>query len=201
MSNTTILPGQNPGAYVSRWQEKLTAAAQAILDRPDFTYDPSLDTLYNAYRDRYLGQGRQAMLDTLGQAASLTGGYGNSYAQTAAQQTYGSYIQSLNDLLPQLYRQALDGYIARGEALQQRYDTLSGEEARDYGIYRDQVSDWQFQQKFDEDKRRYDQEWEYKTTRRGGGGGRKKAEESQTAVSTGSLGPYRNVYHTANYLK
>ena len=171
MATTTITPGQNPGAYTSRWEEELEAAARAILERPDFRYDPGDDALFAQYRDRYIGQGRLAMQDTMGQAAALTGGYGNSYAQQAGQQAYGTYLQGINDLLPELYAMALERYTAQSQTLNDRYATLAGQEDRDYGQYRDQVADWQFQQEFDEDKRRYDQEWEAKNRRGGGGGG------------------------------
>jgi hypothetical protein len=59
--------------------------------------------VYQAYAARYLTQGRAAMEDTMGRAAALTGGYGSTYAESAAQQAYGTYLSRLNDVLPDLY--------------------------------------------------------------------------------------------------
>ena len=49
-------------------------------------------------------------MDTAGQAAALTGGYGNSYAQTAGQQTYNQYLLGLTQLVPQYQQMALEQY-------------------------------------------------------------------------------------------
>ena len=45
-------------------------------------------------------QGKQAMQDTMGQAAALTGGYGSTYGQAVGQQQYDAYLQNLNDEVP-----------------------------------------------------------------------------------------------------
>ena len=132
-----------PGDYTSRWQSQLDSALNALQNRAPFRYDPGQDSLYGQYRDRYISQGRQAMMDTMGQAAALTGGYGNSYAQTAGQQTYQGYLQGLNDALPELYRLALERYQMEGDALQTRYDTLLQQEGLDYDRYRDSLGDWE----------------------------------------------------------
>ena len=84
-----------PGAYTSQWQGQLSDAIGKILDRKEFSYDVNSDALYQQYKDRYVQGGKMAMMDTLGQAATLTGGYGNSYAQAAGQQAYQGYLQGL----------------------------------------------------------------------------------------------------------
>ena len=68
------------------------------------------DALYQQYRDLYTQQGQMAMMDTMGQAAAMTGGYGNSYAQTAGQQMYNQYLGKLNEVVPELYQQAYNRY-------------------------------------------------------------------------------------------
>jgi hypothetical protein len=174
-----------------------------ILNRGDFNYDLNGDALYNQYKDRYMNLGKQAMMDTMGQAAALTGGYGNSYAQMAGQQAYQGYLQGLNDKVPELYQLALDRYNQQGQDLYNKYgllseqdqtgydrwtnqynqwlnerDYLTGrydtERSYDYGTYRDQVGDDQWMASFNEDLRRYNQEWDAahpKIVRSGGGGG------------------------------
>ena len=132
-----------PGAYTSQWQSQLDSALDALQNRESFRYDPGSDGLYQQYRDRYIREGRLAMMDTMGQAAALTGGYGNSYSQTAGQQTYQGYLQGLNDALPELYRLAMERYRMEGDALQDRYDILLRQDGLDYDRYRDTVSDWE----------------------------------------------------------
>ena len=89
----------NSGQYQSPWQTQLNDTISKILNREKFSYDLNGDALYQQYKDQYVNQGQQAMMDTMGQAQAMTGGYGNSYAQTVGQQTYQGYLQQLNDIL------------------------------------------------------------------------------------------------------
>lgn len=179
---------KKPGVYSSQWQARLDTVLEGLLNREPFRYDLSGDALYRQYREAALRDGKLAMLDTQGQAAALTGGYANSYAQTVGQQAYTRQMQTLNDKIPQLYALALEQYDRQGKTLESRYQLLSGQEQRDYdryrdalgawqteadrlqdafhherdfdyGAYRDRTEDDQWQAEFDEAKRRYDQEW------------------------------------------
>lgn len=127
-------PGQN-GGYSSQWKDPLSDTLGQILNRKEFSYDVNGDALYQQYKDRYTQQGKMAMMNTLGQAAALTGGYGSSYAQQAGQQAYSSYLQGLNDRIPELYQLALDRYDRKGDALYQRYAMLGEQEEKDYNRY------------------------------------------------------------------
>ena len=131
-----------PGAYQSQWQAALDDTMNKILNREKFSYDLNGDALYQQYKDQYVMQGKQAMMDTMGQAAAMTGGYGNSYAQTAGQQTYQGYLQQLNDRVPELYQMALDQYNREGDNLYNQYGMYADRENQDYGRYRDTVSDY-----------------------------------------------------------
>ena len=131
-----------PGAYTSQWQTSLNDTLNKILNREKFTYDLNGDALYNQYKNQYTTQGVQAMMDTMGQAQAMTGGYGNSYAQTAGQQTYQGYMQQLNDRIPELYQLALNQYNQEGENLYNQYGLFADRENQDYGRYRDQMSDY-----------------------------------------------------------
>lgn len=128
--------------YTSQNRTAMEQALEALLNREAFSYDPAGDALYNRYKDYYQRAGRRAMEDTLGMAASLTGGYGNSYAQTAAQQAYGTQLQTLQEKIPELYQLALEKYRTEGDALQSRYDTLRQQEQQDYSRYRDRAADY-----------------------------------------------------------
>ena len=131
-----------PGAYQSQWQQSLDETMSKILNREKFSYDLNGDALYQQYKDQFTTQGNMAMMDTMGQAAALTGGYGNSYAQSVGQQAYQGYLQQLNDKVPELYQLALDQYNREGDELYNRYGLFADRENQDYGRYRDSVSDW-----------------------------------------------------------
>lgn len=98
--------------------------------------------MFQQYRDQYTRAGQTAMQDTMGKAAQLTGGYGNSYAQQAGQQTYNTYMQGLTDKIPELYSLALQAYNNQGNDLKDRYSLLGTADNQDYGRYRDSVSDY-----------------------------------------------------------
>lgn len=131
-----------PGAYQSQWQTQLDEAMNKILNREKFSYDLNGDALYQQYKDQYMLQGQQAMMDTMGQAAMMTGGYGNSYAQSVGQQAYQGQLQNLNNIVPELYQMALDKYQMEGQDLYNQYGLIADKDNQDYGRYRDQVSDW-----------------------------------------------------------
>lgn len=191
---------KNRPEYRSGYEPQLQELMNRILNREEFHYNLNGDALYRQYRDQAMRDGHLAMADTMGQAAALTGGYGNSYAQSVGQQAYARQLDRLNDRIPELYALALDQYKAQSQGLQQKYDLLSGAEKQDYSRYldslaawqkdadalwksytdsrdfdydqyrdgrdfdyaaaRDAIADRQWQQKYDEDKRRYDQEWD-----------------------------------------
>lgn len=133
---------QKPNAYQSQWQNSINDTINKIMNREKFSYDLNGDALYQQYKDQYTTQGKLAMMDTMGQAAAATGGYGNSYAQSVGQQTYQGYLQQLNDKVPELYQLALDQYNREGDDLYNQYGLYSDMESKDYSKYRDTVSDY-----------------------------------------------------------
>jgi hypothetical protein len=82
------------------------------------------------------------MMDTMGQAAALTGGYGNSAAQMVGQQAYQNYLQGLTDKIPELYQIALDQYNQAGQDLYQRYGLLNTQEQNAYNQWQDNFNRW-----------------------------------------------------------
>ena len=75
------------------------------------------------------------MRDTVAQAASLTGGYASSYAQSLGAQQYNSYLSQLNELVPEFYDSALDSYTAAGDALRSEYELVSSQAQAEYERY------------------------------------------------------------------
>ena len=132
---------QKPGEYQSAWQTQLNDAINKILNREKFSYDLNGDALYQQYKDKYQSMGKQAMMDTMGNATALTGGYGSSYASTAGNQAYQQYLQQLNDIVPDLYQQAYNRYNQEGTDLMNKYNLA-------YGQHRDAVSDWESERNY-----------------------------------------------------
>lgn len=148
---------RKPGAYQSRWDEELSSLYDQITNRKPFQYDLGQDALYQQYKEQYQRLGRQAMQDTMGQAASLTGGYGSTYSEQVGQQAYNAYLQSLNDIVPDLYDRAYSRYQDEGQDLYSRYGLVSDRENLDYSKYRDTVSD--YYSDLADARSAYDSEW------------------------------------------
>lgn len=125
------------GDFVFNKQDLLDKASDALTNRKKFSYDLNADVLYQQYKDNYINQGKQAMMDTMGQAAAMTGGYGNSYAATVGNQTYQGYLQNLNNIVPDLYQMAMERYNLEGNRLQTAYDVLNSERQTSYNEHMD----------------------------------------------------------------
>jgi peptidoglycan hydrolase-like protein with peptidoglycan-binding domain len=171
-----------PGAYSPVWQEKADAYLEQYQNRDPFTYDVNKDAMYQMYRDMYVQQGQMAMMDTMGQVAAMSGGYGNSYGQAAGQQAYHQYLNQLNAMVPELAQMAQDRYDREGQRMMEMYGIYQDREnqeyarhqdnmdrwyqevarlqgdydsqwARDYQLYRDSVADTQWQKQYDLQKK------------------------------------------------
>ena len=132
-----------PGEYTSKWQQQLDAAMDKILNREAFSYDLNGDALYRQYKDRAVKNGRLAMMDTMGQAAAMTGGYGSSYAQSAGQQAYQKQMDTLTDQAAQLYDRARQDYDRQGQTDRDRYDLLRQRDNSSYNQYKQSLSSWE----------------------------------------------------------
>lgn len=146
------LQSSKPAGYVSKWESQINDIYNKIVNREDFKYDLNADMLYQQYKDQYSALGEMAMMDTMGQAAGLTGGYGNTYAQNAGQQAYQNYLRQLNDVVPELYGMARDQYNQETQDLYNQFSMTQSLEDTDYGRYRDTVSDYQWELGFAADQ-------------------------------------------------
>lgn len=151
-------PGEWQGGT---WYDTLQDTINQINNREKFSYDLNGYMLYQQYKDQYTTQGKLASMDVMGQAAAMTGGYGNSYAQTAGQQAYQGYLQQLNDKVPELYQLALNQYNAEGDEMYNKASLLGQMEQQEYGMYRDEVSDYYTDLNYLTENARYMSEDEY----------------------------------------
>ena len=147
--------------FQSTYENKLNELYDQIMNRDKFSYDFNADNMYQLYKDQYTTQGKEAMKDTLGQAAALTGGYNSSYGQSAAQQTYQDYLQRLNDMIPELRNQAYNEYLREGEEMLNKYGITNDAYNREYATYRDAVSDWMNDRSFNQSVYQDERNWDY----------------------------------------
>lgn len=138
----TVHNSEKPSAYTGKYDNLINDNLNNILNRKQFSYDANKDALYNQYKDMYTRNGHTAMQDTMGNAALLTGGYGNSYATTAGQQAYNSYMQQLNDKIPELEQRAYERYRDETNDLYNQNNLLTNLDSTDYSRYRDKMSDY-----------------------------------------------------------
>lgn len=130
--------------FSGEYDREIANIYDQIVNRPKFSYDYSTDPAYGQYRELYTRQGQQAMKDTQGQAAALTGGYGSTYSQAVGQQAYDDYITRLNEMMPALRQQALTEYENEGDRLARQYSMATARGDTAYGRYRDQIGDQQY---------------------------------------------------------
>jgi hypothetical protein len=149
-SNTVQTAQQNlathtaskPTQYQSNWASQLDGLMSQIMNREKFSYDMNADALYQQAKDMYTNQANMGMQNAMAQASALTGGYGSSYGQMVGQQAYAQQMQGLNNMLPELYQNALNQYINEGNELYNRYNMVANQENLDYGRYRDSMNDY-----------------------------------------------------------
>ena len=132
-----------PGEFHSKYSGQIASLYNQIMNRPRFNYNVNRDPLFKQYKDQYMVNGQRAMQDAVGNAAALTGGYGNSWGATAGFQAYQYYLQMLNNVIPELEQRAYSRYQDEGNELRKNLDMSTNLDNIDYGRYRDTVSDWQ----------------------------------------------------------
>ena len=141
--NLQNVQAQKPQTYNSKYSAQLDSIMQQIQNPQKFSYEFNGDNLFKAYADQYHQNAKQASADVMGQAAALTGGYGNSYAQAAGNQAYQQQMLQLYDKGLDLYDRAYQNYQNQLGNQKDIYNMLQGADATDYGRYRDTVGDWQ----------------------------------------------------------
>lgn len=142
---TRKLERNKPDEFESKYEGQISDILDNILNRPKFSYtaeDMANDDLYKMYRDQYMRQGNLAMRDTMGNAAALTGGYGNTYASAAGQQAYDNYVAQLNNKALDFYDRAYQRYADEGQNLYNQMNVVTGLDNTDYQRYRDGVNDY-----------------------------------------------------------
>lgn len=107
------------------YSDQVQSMMDKIMNREKFSYDVDADPLFQQALSSAMSSGKQAMQDTIGQASALTGGYGSSYATSAGNQAYNSFIEDAYDNLPQYYQMALEAYQMEGDEMYRQFGMLS----------------------------------------------------------------------------
>ena len=113
--------GSGGGDGNAAYRAQLTSLYDQLMGYPSFQYDLTGDMLYRQMADQYTQLGRQASADAQGQAAALTGGYGNSYGAQVGTQAYQQYLTALNQQIPELYDRAYNTWAGEYDRLLQQY--------------------------------------------------------------------------------
>ena len=163
--NLQAVQAQKPQSYTSKYGAALDNILQQIQNPGEFKYSFNGDELFKSYADLYSQQAKQASMNAMGNAAALTGGYGNSYAQAAGSQAYQQAILPLYEYGMNLAQMAQDRYNANRADSYNQLAALQGMEQQDYGRYRDTVSDWQNDLDRAREDSRYERELDYQQYR------------------------------------
>lgn len=142
--------------FESKYGSQLDSALNNVTN---FKYDPLQDASYRQLAKSYNQLGNQAARNTMGEVAALNGGYGSSYAATAANQQRSQYNQQLAAMIPDLEDRAYNRATGTLNALRDADNT-------DYGRYRDTTSDaqWQYSQDYQAWRDAMaDSQWQYST--------------------------------------
>ena len=96
--------------YNSRYGNRINNRQRDLENYEDFNYNYEADPIYRAMAEVYQKRADRAMRDAQTRAASLTDGYANTAAVSAAMQGAGQWAQALADTLPTLARDAYSRY-------------------------------------------------------------------------------------------
>lgn len=141
-AQAAIAAQKKPTPYTSKWQGQIDDTLKQILNGKEFSYDVNSDKLFDQYKNQAVRNGKLSMEDTVAKMSSMTGGYGNSFAQTAGQAAYAGEMQKVNDIIPELEALAYERYRDKKNDLKEGYGLLLDAEETAYGRHRDEVSDY-----------------------------------------------------------
>lgn len=127
----SLLQQMNSGR--TAYTDKINSLMAEYENRDKFSYDMATDPMFQQMLASSMNSGRMAMEDTIGQAAALTGGYGNTYGTRAGNAAYNQYISEAYGNLPEYYELALQAYNAEGDQMMRELAMLQDADNREYG--------------------------------------------------------------------
>lgn len=151
--------------------DQINALLDEILAYPEFQFDMNTDPLAQSVLQQAEKSGKTAYTNSLAELSSMTGGRPNSWAASVAGASQRAIMDEANAQLPALYMNAYDRW-RQGKADKvsdlslltgmddREYGRFYDERNYDYGIDRDKRADFVTDRAYDEDTRRYDQDYD-----------------------------------------
>ncbi|MBQ4618819.1 MAG: peptidoglycan-binding protein [Clostridia bacterium] len=137
-----FLEENKPKDYASEYTKRIDDMINQVLSREDFTYDPGSDPMYQKLKDESTYLGKRAMNDAMGAASSLSGGYANSFAQTAGEHAYQDYMAQLTSGMDEMYQLALSAYDAETGRMESELKALTDAESKAYERYVNDIEEY-----------------------------------------------------------
>lgn len=134
-----------PADYVSQNKEAMDALTGEIGSGYDGN---TLAKAYQQYRDQTTDAAAAAAENTRANAAALSGGYGNSWADSLAAQGQGAATANVDAALTGLRSRALNEYQNRQSGLVEALSGMGNTEALDRSAYGSNLSNWYNRQNF-----------------------------------------------------
>lgn len=139
---TSYEKNNKPGEYVGTWADVLNQKVTNYINQDPYSYKSQNDASYQAAKDQYTKTGQQAMKDTMAQASALTGGYGNTYAQSVGQQQYNAQMDNLSQKAIEYEQQAYNRYVSDREQQLNTINALQNLDNTEYSRNRDAINDY-----------------------------------------------------------
>ena len=140
--NMQAIQQQRPQSYSSKYGPALQSILEQIQNPGGFKYEFNGDENFKYLADLYTQNAKKANINAQGQAAALTGGYGNSYGAAAGAQAYQEALLPLYQQGMELRQQALDQYNADRADRYNQLQAVQGMDESDYGRYQDTMQNW-----------------------------------------------------------
>lgn len=154
---------KEPAKKESEYSQSRDKLLKSYLEREPFDFNINTDKLYSQYADMYKKQGEAAMRDTVAESASKTGGYGSSYGVTAGAQAYQSYLDKLNEIVPELEQRAYDRYTDESKKQRENIGILDDLDSKEYDRYRDDIDDYKDSREYYRKVYEYENDYDFDT--------------------------------------
>lgn len=127
--------------YQSEYTGKINDLANQYQNNK-FNWSAEGSSDYQAQKDYYQREGQRAQENMQGAYSANTGGYTNSYAQSAGQRAYAQAMDELAQKIPALRESAMQDWSRQQEQTLNQISMLKGFDDTAYQQYRDKVSDY-----------------------------------------------------------
>ena len=125
-------------------QNEYTAALEAVLNNPEFSYLVADDPQFSSLRKSYLREGSRATEDALARASAGSMGIPSSYAIRLAADSGNAYNEQLMNAIPGLQENAYGRYLNDFQKNLSAFTQLSEDRALNYAQW---LQNYQLQQK------------------------------------------------------